>query len=65
MFDLPGYNSEKQGSDADTVIIENKITGIIFGVWKEETENTPCPLVLAGGFRDKREVYVGGILPDV
>ncbi|KAK2718036.1 hypothetical protein QYM36_006729 [Artemia franciscana] len=42
-----------------------KIAEIIFGAWKEETENTPFPLVLAEGFRERREVHVRVLPPNV
>ncbi|KAK2717139.1 hypothetical protein QYM36_007319 [Artemia franciscana] len=35
-----------------------KIAKVIFEIWKNQTEDTPFPLVLAGGFSDRREVYV-------
>ena len=34
-----------------------KIAEIIFEIWKDQTENTAFPLVLAGGFSDRREVW--------
>ncbi|KAK2701984.1 hypothetical protein QYM36_019373 [Artemia franciscana] len=42
-----------------------KIADVIFEIWKDQTENTPFPLVLAGGFSDRREVSVKGLPFDV
>ncbi|KAK2719970.1 hypothetical protein QYM36_004021 [Artemia franciscana] len=42
-----------------------KIAKVIFKIWKNQTENTPFPLGLPGGFSDGREVYVKGLSFDV
>ena len=42
-----------------------KIAEVIFEIWKDQTENVHFPLVLAGGFSDRREVYLKGLLFDV